>query len=91
MQMMMTFGMKISTFPDDLSQLRELLLELLGKATKQELICLVLDAVDDLDTPAGRLSCCRLASSWMYAVLCANISFGSLLACTVSMTRAIYW
>lgn len=51
--MMMTFGMKIPTFPDDLPQLREMLLHLLGKASKQELICLVLDAVDDLETPPG--------------------------------------
>lgn len=52
--MMMTFGMKIPTFPDDLPKLREMLLDLLGKASKQELICLVLDAVDDLETPAGK-------------------------------------
>jgi len=52
-QMMTTFGMKLSTFPDNLEELRDMLMSLLEKATKHEKICLILDAVDDLDTPAG--------------------------------------
>ena len=87
LQMMMTFGMKISKLPDDLSQLREMLLELMGKASKQELICLVLDGVDDLDTPAGLLSSCRPAFLWMHAAFCGNIPFCSVLSRSDSMRR----
>jgi CRP-like cAMP-binding protein len=52
-QLMTTFGMKLPTFPDSLPELRDMLSSMLEKASKQELITLILDAVDDLETPAG--------------------------------------
>ena len=52
-QLMTTFGMKLPEFPDSLSELRDMLSSMLEKASKQELITLILDAVDDLETPAG--------------------------------------
>ena len=53
-QLMTIFGMKVPPkLPDRNEELREMLVTVMSKATKQEMITLLIDAADDLDYPTG--------------------------------------